>query len=268
MAEMLSYGEFMDWQTLSPEELEREYSPSQFGKRPLVQYLEEYHQLSQGHNQELLHTSEQPLLIYIHGGYWQRLSASDSLFNAEDAIREGVSLHAVEYTLAPQATIDEMVSECIADIISIIQNLRPTRTVIAGSSAGAHLVAMCIRETLVSNSIDAVVLLSGIYDIRPLVHTATNEPLHLTEESAAMLSPILLPPKSGVRKALCAVGEFESEQFKIQNEKFFNFLSNQGCDASTLIVDGRDHFDIPYDLLRRETAVGKWTLQQLKDETA
>lgn len=267
MAEMLSYGKFMDWQALSAEELEREYTPSLFGKRPLAQYLEEYHQLSQGHDQDLLHTPEQPLLIYIHGGYWQRLSASDSLFNAPDAILHGVSLHAVEYTLAPHASIDEIVRECVIDIISTIKELRPTRTVIAGSSAGAHLASMCVREKTVSDIVDAVVLLSGIYDIRPLVHTTTNEPLHLTEESAAQLSPMLLPPEPGIKKALCAVGEFESDQFKIQNDNYSRYLSSQGCNASVLIVNGRDHFDIPYDLLRKETAVGQWTLQQLKDET-
>ena len=252
-----------DWRTATPAEVDEQYSPSRFARRPLEQYLDEYRTTSAVVEAESLRVASQPLLVYIHGGYWQRLSAADSLFNAADAVREGVSLHAVEYTLAPAATIDRIVGECIADVVSIIERLRPVRVVLAGCSAGAHLAAMCSREPRVGSRVDGAALLSGIYDLRPLVVTPTNDPLFLDAESAAALSPQLLPPPA-LRAALCAVGEHESGEFIRQNREFAEHLRSGGTDVSCETVSGRDHFDLPYDLLKRGTTVGDWVLSVLR----
>jgi arylformamidase len=198
-----------NWQAASDADVDYEYSPSRHALRPLDEYLAEYHELSAPHDPALLRQPRRPLLIYIHGGYWQRLSAADSLFNANDAMAEGISLHAVEYTLAPHATIPEIIEECIIDVEKTISELQPTKVVLAGCSAGAHLAAICAREYAIASRLSGVVLLSGIYDLRPLVVTDTNDPLHLTSESAAAISPQLLSPVRGVSHALCAVGEAE-----------------------------------------------------------
>ena len=251
------------WQESSAIEVDHQYSPSQHALQPFPEYLEEYRRLSEGHDLALLSRPGQPLLIYIHGGYWQRLSAADSLFNAADAVAEGVSLHAVEYTLAPHATIEQIVAECIADVVSIVEKLQPTSVVLAGCSAGAHLSAMCARIPAIASRLDGLVLLSGIYDLRPLVVTPTNDPLHLTEESAKVLSPQLLPPAQAMSSALCAVGQAESSEFIRQNAEYAEYLSNAGTPTDVMVVDNRDHFNLPYDLLRRGTVVGDWTLHHL-----
>lgn len=252
-----------DWRTASPDEVDFQYSPSRHAQRPLDDYLAEYHALSTGHDPASLRVPNRPLLIYIHGGYWQRLSAADSLFNATDAIAERVSLHAVEYTLAPMASIPGIISECIADVARTIESLSPTTVVLAGCSAGAHLVAMCMREEQIASRVDAAVMLSGIYDLRPLVVTPTNDPLHLTIDSAESVSPQLLPGGASVKRALLAVGRHESSEFIRQNEAFASLLDSRGTHVDTIVVDGRDHFDLPYDLLRRGTPVGDWVLREL-----
>lgn len=252
-----------DWRTASPDEVDFQYSPSRHARRPLDDYLREYHELSAGHDPVILARPDRPLLIYIHGGYWQRLSAADSLFNANDAIGENVSLHAVDYTLAPSASIPRIIDECVEDLIRTLDALSPTRVVLAGCSAGAHLAAMCARDRRVAPGIDAVVLLSGIYDLRPLVVTPTNDPLHLTEDSAAQVSPQLLPPAATVSRALLAVGRHESSEFIRQNSEYASLLASRGTVTDVVVVEGRDHFDLPYDLLRRGTLVGDWTLDEL-----
>ena len=155
-----------DWHSATDAEVDYEYSPSLHALRPLAEYLDEYHRLSQSHDVHALRKSGQPLLIYIHGGYWQRLSATDSLFNAPDALRHGVSLHAVEYTLAPHAQIPQIIEECIADVVSVIEELQPSHVVLAGCSAGAHLAAMCARDERIATVIRGCALLSGVYDVR------------------------------------------------------------------------------------------------------
>lgn len=257
-----------DWRTASPAEVDFQYSPSQHSLRPLPDYLVEYHELSQKHDAEALRVVGQPLLIYIHGGYWQRLSAADSLFNADDAIRHGISLHAVEYTLAPHASVAEIINECLSDVVQTIAELRPSRVVLAGCSAGAHLSAMCARDAVIAPQLDAVVLLSGIYDLRPLVVTPTNDPLHLDENTATSISPQLLNPSRLLRKALLAVGRHESAEFIRQNAEYADHLAAVGTETDCIVVDGRDHFNLPYDLLKQGTEVGDWTLKVLKGDAS
>lgn len=259
----MSADSAFDWRTAPPAEVDFQYSPSRHAKRPLEEYLAEYRTLSSGHDPESLRIRERPLLIYIHGGYWQRLSAADSLFNATDAVSEGVSLHAVEYTLAPHASIPEIIAECIDDVTTTIGSLSPTKVVLAGCSAGAHLVAMCMREEQIAARVDAAVMLSGIYDLRPLVVTPTNDPLHLTVESATQVSPHLLPAAAHTRRALLAVGRHESPEFIRQNDEHASLLTSRGSHVDVMVVDDRDHFDLPYDLLRRGTRVGDWVIGEL-----
>jgi arylformamidase len=253
-----------DWQTATPDEVDYQYSPSKFAKRPLSEYLADYAAKSAGVDASLLRQKDSPLLIFIHGGYWQSLSAADSLYNGPKAIQEGVSFHAVEYTLAPDASIEEIINECIVDVKKTIAELQPTRIVIAGSSAGAHLAAMCARDTEIASRIHGVALLSGVYDLRPLVCTPTNDPLHLTLETAAEISPQLLPVASFAPNALLAVGLHEPDEFIRQNAEFAELLAANNVSRTTMVLEDRDHFDLPYDLLQRGTQVGDWCLNILK----
>ena len=253
-----------DWRTATDEEVDHEYSPSRFALRPLSEYFEEYRERGARRTPAELERTGRPLLVYIHGGYWQRLSAAESLFNADDAVAEGVSLHAVEYTLAPAATIPRMVEECIADVVATIERLRPSRTVLAGCSAGAHLTAMCARDGRVSSRVDGVALLSGIYDVRPFVRTGDNAALGLDDRAAAEVSPQLLDGPVGLVSALCAVGGHESSEFIRQNAEYAALLRERGTRTSEAVVTHRDHFDLPYDLLARGTTVGEWVLDILE----
>jgi arylformamidase len=257
-----------DWQTATPEEVDYQYSPSKFAKRPLDEYLGEYRTRSATVDVTGVRRPHAPLLMFIHGGYWQKLSAADSLFNGHDAMAEGIALHAVEYTLAPHASIAQMIDECITDVSRTITELEPTRVILAGSSAGAHLVAMCTRDEFIASHVDGVALLSGIYDVRPLVVTPTNDPLHLTTESAVEISPQLLPLPYAVPHALLAVGGHEPPEFIRQNAEFGERLLNEGSAVQILVEEHLDHFDLPYDLLKRGTKVGDWCLNILKGDEA
>ena len=53
-----------------------------------------------------------PALIVIHGGYWKALSRHDATFMARVMADVGVATVAVDYTLAPQASLQEIVRRC------------------------------------------------------------------------------------------------------------------------------------------------------------
>jgi len=252
-----------DWRTADAAEVDLQYSPSRFSKRPLEEYLREYAELSAPYVGTTTVRRGQPLVVYIHGGYWQRLSAAESLFNARDAATHGVSLHAVDYTLAPVASVEEIVRECIADVSRVLDDAAAPRVVLAGCSAGAHLVAMCAMSPQLAGRIDCAVLLSGIYDLRPLVRTPTNDPLGFDEPRAAALSPQLLQVGAFARHAVVAVGGHEPPEFIRQSAAFAERLRDAGVETVHELVEDRDHFDLPYDILRRGTVVGDHVLGML-----
>lgn len=250
-----------DWRTADPATVDHEYSPSRFSLRPIEEYLAEYRSRSAADRAPS--GAGRPLLIYVHGGYWQMLSAAESLFNAADAAAAGVNLHATEYTLAPAATIEEMIAQCARDVLEVTGRLAPTRTVLAGSSAGAHLAVMCAADPRLAGRVDGLVLLSGVYDLRPLVVTPTNDALGLDEERATRLSPLLGAVPAGLPEVLCATGGHEPPEFIRQSAEFAAHLSAAGVRVRHETVAHRDHFDLPFDLLARGTTVGDWTLDVL-----
>ena len=121
-----------------------------------------------------------PLLVFLHGGYWQELSKKESFFPAAQALPRGSAFAAIDYTLAPVATIDEIVEECCAALTLLVKdaeklNIDPARIVLSGSSAGAHLAAMCCLKLPPALAPCGVVLMSGIYELAPLVGTYIND---------------------------------------------------------------------------------------------
>ena len=93
--------------------------------------------------------ADAPLLLFIHGGYWQELSKNESLFAAPGCVTNGVAYAALNYTLAPKARLDRIVKQCRR---AVAYFHREARTLgfdarplyVAGSSAGAHLAAMLL----------------------------------------------------------------------------------------------------------------------------
>ncbi|MCY1308898.1 hypothetical protein D9M70_589410 [compost metagenome] len=106
------------------------------------------------------------------------------------------------------------------------------------------------------------VLISGIYDLRPLVSTYINEPLGLDIETAESLSPLLLAPVAHVPAFIC-YGENETHAFKMQSQGYLAHLSGAGGKAHIHEVEGRDHFDILFDLCQPVSRVFRDTLSLL-----
>jgi precorrin-4/cobalt-precorrin-4 C11-methyltransferase len=53
-------------------------------------------------------------MVYFHGGYWQRMDKREMSFIARPFVEAGHHFVNVNYTLAPQAKLDEIVAECRA----------------------------------------------------------------------------------------------------------------------------------------------------------
>jgi arylformamidase len=226
-----------------------------------------------------LHQRAPGLLVFIHGGYWQELSAHDSLFAAADCISQGVAFAALDYTLAPQASVGDIVAECRAALVYLAHQASrlgfdAQNIVLAGSSAGAHLAAMVAWpgwQTTASGGQEAVqgadgsfqvraaVLVSGIYELEPLVGTTINAALGLTATSAQAQSPALLP-LAGFARSLVVWGDNETAEFKRQSQAFAGQLVAAQSPCETLEIAGRNHFDVILNLADAATPLGRRTM--------
>lgn len=221
-----------------------------------------------------------PLLLFVHGGYWQELSAAQSLFAAPACVGRGAAFAALEYTLAPAASVADIVAECRTAMAwlgphAASLGIDPGRVVVAGSSAGAHLAAMLsLPEPGTAGAAcaagaagaplrpRAAVLVSGVYWLEPLVGTGINDALGMDAPAAARASPGL-QPLAGFPPALLAWGEIETAAFKAQSRCFGAALRAAASTCTELEVPGRNHFDVVLDLADPGSALGAWTLAAL-----
>jgi arylformamidase len=204
-------------------------------------------------------TGRPPLFVFVHGGYWQALSAAESFFLAADLVPAGWAYAAIEYTLAPRASLDEMVAECSEALARLPTAGRSV--VLVGHSAGAHLVAMAALTSRPPVPIDRVVLVSGVFDLRPLVGTSIAEPLSIDVVRAADHSPALAPvtPHPDV---VVAWGEIETTAFDAQSRSFADHLRRHGAGVREFRVAGRNHFDVLDALVDPSTDVGRAVLSR------
>lgn len=172
--------------------------------------------------------SDAPLLVFIHGGWWRSLDKSDFSFIAPAYTRAGINVAMTNYTLAPEASIAEIVLQQLRALAWLYRNAEkydfdPKRIVVAGHSAGAHLAAMMMAAVwpvygtdLPADLVKGGILLSGVYDLEPVRHADfVNVDLKLGEEDIAPLSPYRMP-QSHPAPFITAFGGQESEEFRRQ----------------------------------------------------
>jgi len=208
------------------------------------------------------------LHVFFHGGYWQQLSRRHASFHASKFSDQGIAYAAPGYTLAPNldlAGIVDQARRAVEFLAKILRaaNTEPLSIIVSGSSAGAHLAAMVAladwSETdLAESPVAGLALLSGIYDIRPLVDTYVNDSLGMDEQEAWSLSPLNLVEQAATNvPMLVAVGEIETDAFKNQATLFAEAAGANGHEATCVEIAGRNHFDIVFDLASRDTELGR-----------
>lgn len=162
-----------------------------------------------------------PVFVFIHGGYWQ---ASDKVQHAQFAqslLDAGYAVAMPNYGLAPDAPLETSIAQSVAALNFLVDEadalgLDAARLHVSGHSAGAHLAAMALCASD-APPIASALLLSGLYDLKPLGHLPLGRLLGLDDAArAARLSPLSQPQPQSTR-IVFAVGEGESDAFKAQS---------------------------------------------------
>jgi arylformamidase len=214
-----------------------------------------------------------PVLIYLHGGYWRLLSKDDSSFMAPTLTRAGITVVAVNYSLAPAVTLDHIVDQTRRAVAWIHRHIEQHhgdghRLIIAGSSAGGHLAGMVLASGwqenygMASTAIAGAVLLSGLYDLTPLVDTHINDWMRLSLEDARRNSPIFSLPDLGP-PILVSYGSNESSEFRRQSHDYLAAWLDRGFQGEYVDMLNTNHFDLVLHLNRLESPLVQKLLKLL-----
>jgi len=216
-----------------------------------------------------------PLLIYLHGGYWQRGDKSIYSFIAKPFVEQGVDVAIIGYPLCPQVSLGNLVESVRRMCVYLFKqasklSINPDRFNICGNSAGGHLVAMMmatdwqsIEESLPQDLIKFGVPISALYDLEPLRFTSLNEALKLDEDEARRNSPLFLSSTANT-PFLVAVGSEETSVFFAQQDEFVKQWQSDAYTVDQHVEAGADHFDIIERLGDAGSEIFKSILQRLR----
>jgi arylformamidase len=187
-----------------------------------------------------------PIVVFIHGGYWQALDGSSFSHCARGLNAHGVDVAVPTYDLCPHVSVDDI----IAQMRSAARELaRLGRTlVMSGHSAGGHLSA-CMLATdwtaldpaLPKDLVVAAYAISGLFDLVPLVETSINKALRLDQDAAMASSPLFWePPTHGSLDAV--VGGAESAEYFRQSRTIVDTWGVAGVPTAFGTVAKANHF--------------------------
>jgi arylformamidase len=184
-----------------------------------------------------------PLFVWVHGGYWRRLSKDASSFVAPPLVAAGISVAVLNYPLAPGPTLDEIVASVRAgyDAAARLARLRggdAVRCFAGGHSVGAQLAGMLAC---------GLFALSGLYDLEPLRHSHINEWIAMDRATAERNSPLLHRPL-GTPELVIAAGGKEQPEFHRQQREYVRAWRAWGGEVRELPASSDDHFSIVLQL--------------------
>jgi arylformamidase len=187
-----------------------------------------------------------PCLVYIHGGYWQRNSKDMFANLVGGPYARGWAAALPGYTLAPDATLTDIVAEIRAALGWLVEHGAAHGIagpiVLSGWSAGGHLTAMCLDHP----GVVAGLAISGVFELGPIRDIYLNEKLRLTDVEIAALSPLRLPVAS--KKLAITYGTAELPPLVSDSRELHAKRAAAHAPGVLIPVAGANHFTIMHEL--------------------
>jgi len=157
------------------------------------------------------------------------------------------------YDLCPKVTVAQIVAQALDGIEWVHRNAARLgapggRVIVSGHSAGAQLCAMALACDWRARGLDpaflaGAALISGIYELEPVLHISVNEQARLSPPDVAAVSPMQHPPRCGVPVVL-AVGGRESPGWIDQTQAYAAVCERAGCATEVVVMPGEDHYSM------------------------
>jgi arylformamidase len=205
-----------------------------------------------------------PVHVFFHGGYWRAQDKDNFAFVAVPLAAAGITTVVANYELCPASTLDEVADSALGAVAWIRGEVAalggdPTRISLSGHSAGAHLCAEVLAHDWQAQGISpcfirGAVLISGIYDPSPAMHTNVNAEIRLTEEIAHRRNVERRPIMVRCPVVVFA-GGLEPWHWIDQSYRYSHHLRRQGLDPEVHVLPGYNHFAIMQQYLDPQSAI-------------
>ena len=201
-----------------------------------------------------------PLVVFIHGGYWQMGGRQDTAFVARALNAAGIDVAVPSYSLCPTVSVMQIIEE-LRRCLAVLWTRTKKRPVVVGHSAGGHLTAAMLASDwskvpgVPADLVRAGCAISGVFELAPLIATSINTAMRLDPRTASDASPLFWPPPPEGRVLVAAVGEHETSEFHRQSRAMTEAWASAGVTTEVLSVAGTNHFTIVDELTRPDSAL-------------
>jgi arylformamidase len=215
-----------------------------------------------------------PIQIFIHGGAWSSGSAKDWAFPADMFVHRGSHFVVPDFVSVVDAggNLSAMAEQVRGAIAWVHRNAERfggdrERIFVSGHSSGAHLAGVALttdwkRLGLPADLVKGGVLLSGMYDLKPVRLSARSRYVHFDDATEQALSPQRHLDQLRARLVV-AYATLDSPEFQRQSRDFVAAVKAAGKPVELLVARGYNHFEAPETLGNPYGLLGRAALAQM-----
>jgi arylformamidase len=215
-----------------------------------------------------------PVNIFVHGGAWRRNRAADYAVQAEMNVRAGAHYVILDFINVDEAggSLLPMYEQVRRAIVWVYRNAasfggNAERLYVTGHSSGSHL-AGCVltsdwsKDDLPPDFVKGALLLSGMYDLKPVRLSKRSQYVTFTDDMEEALSAQRHLARLATPLVL-AYGTQETPEFQRQTRDFFAAVTAAGKPASLIVGESYNHFELLETLANPYGLIGRAALAQM-----
>jgi arylformamidase len=197
-----------------------------------------------------------PVMVFIHGGAWRNGTAKDFAFQAELYLNAGVNLVIVDFAQIQDTNghLMPMAQQVRSAIAWVYKNAAsfgadPEKFYVSGHSSGAHLTGCALVNDwekdfgLPANFIKGGLLVSGMYDLKPVRKSKRSDYVNFTDAVEQALSSQRHLDKLHA-PIIVAYGTCETPEFQRQSRDFAAAVKAAGKPVELIVGEGFNHFEM------------------------
>lgn len=188
--------------------------------------------------------------LYFHAGFWHSRDKAQFRFLAPALADAGFNVAMVNYPLSPEVRIPQIIEAVRAAVPTLMgalpENQKGLPLFLCGHSAGAHLAIELAANPFSAwhKQIAAVICISGVFDLVPLVNTSLNQKLALDHLDAHDCSPLYRVHSNRLPAGFFLVGGDETPAFQDQSQAMARRWASAGNRSRFIAVARQDHFSV------------------------
>jgi len=217
-----------------------------------------------------------PVVIYIHGGAWRNGTAKDFAFPAEMFMDAGTHFVVPDFVQVQDAggSLLPMIEQVRRAVTWVDKNAASfggdaERIFITGHSSGAHLAGVTLVTDWVNvyglppDVIKGGLLVSGMYDLKPVRLSKRSEYVKFTDEIEEKLSSQRHLDKLNA-PVIIAYGTQETPEFQRQSREFAAAVKAAGKPVELIVGEGFNHFEMQETFANPYAVAGRAALKMMQ----